>query len=165
MSPTAGPADVRQGAFRKGTAHFPFMFFHRPLFRKSAGFQSFPAICQRLRPNWQVLPDQHKEKNRKDDIVIYFTSVAKYFHNSNRVKSPQFQEGKITIFSIGSLSVLFASIMFLPCTPHFAMVEFARFRSRSLEQFFRGYAMGIIGQVPMDFRRNQIDSNEQNGGD
>ena len=45
------------------------------------------------------------------------------------------------------------------------VVEFARFRNRSLEQFFRGYAMGIIGQVPMDFRRNQIDSNEQNGGD
>jgi len=55
--------------------------------------------------------------------------------------------------------------MFLPCTPHFAVVEFARFRSRSLEQFFRGYAMRIIGRVPRNFGRNQIDSNEQNGSD
>lgn len=64
-------------------------------------------------------------------MVIYSASAVKHFHNSNRVKSPQLQEGKITIFSIGSLLILFASIMFLPCTPHFAVVEFARFRSRS----------------------------------
>jgi hypothetical protein len=144
------------------------MFFHRPLASVSqiGGFFSLfrpPASgCTQIAGCY---PISIRRKNRRDDIVIYFTSVAKYFHNSNRVKSPQFQEGKITIFSIGSLSVLFASIMFLPCTPHFAVVEFARFRSRSLEQFFRGYAMGIIGQVPRDFGRNQIDSNEQNGSD
>jgi hypothetical protein len=113
----------------------------------------------------ECYPISIRRKNRRDDIIIYFTSAAKYFHNSNRVKLPQLQEGKITIFSIGSLLVLFASIMFLPCTPHFAVVEFARFRSRSLEQFFRGYAMRIIGRVPRDFGRNQIDSNEQNGSD
>ncbi|SFU78529.1 hypothetical protein SAMN05216417_1362 [Nitrosospira multiformis] len=129
MSPTHGPADVRQGAFRKGDPYFPFMFFHRPLSRKSADFSVFSGHLSGLRPDCHALSDQHNEKNRGDDKVIYSASIAKYFHNSNRVKSPQLQEGKITVFSIGSLLVLFASIMFLPCTPHFAVVEFARFRS------------------------------------
>jgi hypothetical protein len=164
MSPTHGPADVRQGIFRR-EAHFPFMFFQGLCLANRWVFQPFPATCQGYAQIAGCYLISIRRKKRRDDNVIYSAFAAKYFHNSNRVKSPQFQEGKITIFSIGSLSVLFASIMFLPCTPHFAVVEFARFRSRSLEQFFRGYAMRIIGRVSRNFGRNQIDSNEQNGSD
>jgi hypothetical protein len=49
---------------------------------------------------------------------------AVIFPDSIRVKIPYFKEGKITLFRIGSYLDLVHKIMFLPCTPHFAVVEF-----------------------------------------
>ncbi len=115
----------------------PSCFFRASVSQIDGFFSLFQPPASGCAQITGCYPINIMSKSPRDDTVIYFTSVAKYFHNSNRVKSPQFQEGKITVFSIGSLSVLFASIMFLPCTPHFAVVEFARFKSRSLEQFFR----------------------------
>jgi hypothetical protein len=47
-----------------------------------------------------------------------------YYPNSIRVKIPCFEEGKITLFRIGSYLNLMNPAMFLPCTPHSAVVEF-----------------------------------------
>ncbi|SDA29472.1 hypothetical protein SAMN05216315_1467 [Nitrosospira sp. Nsp18] len=52
-----------------------------------------------------------------------------HYHNSNRVKSPQLEEGKIPFFRIGALLILLNKIKFLSCTLHFAVVEFFRFSS------------------------------------
>ncbi len=131
MSPTDGPADVRQGAFRKGMRISPSCFSTGLCFANRRVFSLFRPSASGCAQIGGFYPISIRRKNRKNDNIIYFTFAARNFHNSNRVKSPQFQKGKITVFSIGSLSVLFASIMFLPCTPHFAVVELARFRSRT----------------------------------
>ena len=52
-----------------------------------------------------------------------------HYHNSNRVKLPQLEEGKIPFFRIGALLILLNKIKFLSCTLHFAVVEFFRFSS------------------------------------
>ncbi|SHM32257.1 hypothetical protein SAMN05216428_1277 [Nitrosospira sp. Nsp11] len=52
-----------------------------------------------------------------------------YYHNSNRVKLPQSEEGEIPFFRIGALLILLNGIKFLSCTLHFAVVEFFRFSS------------------------------------
>jgi hypothetical protein len=53
-----------------------------------------------------------------------FILPERHYPNSIRVKIPCFKEGKITLFRIGSYLNLMGRIMFLPCTPHFAVVEF-----------------------------------------
>src|SRR5690242_4610219 len=53
-----------------------------------------------------------------------FILPERHYPNSIRVKIPCFKEGKITLFRIGSYLNLMGRIKFLPCTPHFAVVEF-----------------------------------------
>jgi hypothetical protein len=62
---------------------------------------------------------------RKDKLA----SEYPHYHNSNRVKLPQLEEGKIPFFRIGALLILLNGIKFLSCTLHFAVVEFFRFSS------------------------------------
>ena len=62
---------------------------------------------------------------QKDKSVLGYS----HYHNSNRVKLPQLEEGKIPFFRIGALLILLNGIKFLSCTLHFAVVEFFRFSS------------------------------------
>jgi hypothetical protein len=62
---------------------------------------------------------------RKDKFAPEYS----HYHNSNRVKLPQSEEGKIPFFRIGALLILLNGIKFLSCTLHFAVVEFFRFSS------------------------------------
>jgi hypothetical protein len=53
---------------------------------------------------------------------------ARQYHNSNRVKFPQFEEGKIPFFRIGALLILTNRVIFLSCTLNLGVVEFFRFK-------------------------------------
>lgn len=63
-------------------------------------------------------------REREDKNADCPTPQASNYHNSIRVKLPQFQEGDITLFRIGSYSNILERCSFLPCTANFAVVEF-----------------------------------------
>jgi hypothetical protein len=70
--------------------------------------------------------ERERKKSAKVKCIFLFQGYhrAVIFPNSIRVKIPYFKEGKITLFRIGSYLNLVNGAMFLPCTPHSAVVEF-----------------------------------------
>jgi hypothetical protein len=58
------------------------------------------------------------------DVRVKDLLSADLIHNSDRVKSPRFQEGKIPIFRIGALLILINKDGVLSCTANFAVIEF-----------------------------------------